>query len=264
MEKSISTMDREFFSTADATKRHDDFVAQATGVCLSFGVQQILDNVSLSIKPGKAVLLRGDNGSGKSSLLNIISGFLRPDKGQIHLRLNGSPVSVSTTSPERLARLGLGRLWQDIRLFPTMSVIENVLTATPRLLGQNPLMAMAAWPVSRRQERQALERARHHLSLVGMADRAHSSGDKLSLGQMKRVAIARLLQGGASLLLLDEPLAGLDQDAASSLLDTLKMLRSKEGKTLLVVEHQHEKVTGLCDETWYLSSGKLSFNGVQS
>lgn len=257
-------MDREFFRAADAAKGHNDFVAQATGVCLSFGAQQVLDNVSLSIKPGKAVLLRGDNGSGKSSLLNIISGFLRPDKGQIHLRLNGSPVNVSTTSPERLARLGVGRLWQDIRLFPTMSVIENVLAATPRLLGQNPLMAMAAWPISRRQERQARERAHHHLYLMGMEDRDNSSGDKLSLGQMKRVALARLLQGGASLLLLDEPLAGLDQVSAASLLETLKMLRSKEGKTLLIVEHQHEKVSGLCDETWYLSGGKLSFNGVHS
>jgi energy-coupling factor transporter ATP-binding protein EcfA2 len=97
-----------------------------------------------------------------------------------------------------------------------------------------------------------------------METRANSSGDKLSLGQMKRVALARLLQSGACLLLLDEPLAGLDQESAGSLLETLKMLRSKEGKTLLIVEHQHEKVSGLCDETWYLSSGKLSFNGVLS
>jgi branched-chain amino acid transport system ATP-binding protein len=263
MEKSLSTMNREFFSVNDAADAHSDFVAEVTGVDLSFGAQHILDNISLSIKPGKAVLLRGDNGSGKSTLLNIIGGFLRPDKGRVHLRLNGSSVDVAATSPERLARLGVGRLWQDIRIFPTMSVIENVLAATPRLLGQNPLMAMAAWPISRRQERQARERAHHHLSLVGMGDRANSSGDKLSLGQMKRVALARLLQGGANLLLLDEPLAGLDQESAASLLETLKMLHSK-GKTLLIVEHQHEKVSGLCDETWYLRGGKLYSNGKPS
>lgn len=257
-------MNHKFFSAINDAEGHYDFVAQATGVCLSFGAHHILDNVSLSIKSGKAVLLRGDNGSGKTTMLNLINGFLRPDKGRIHLNLNGSSVDVASTSPERLARLGVGRLWQDIRLFPTMSVIENILAATPRLLGQNPFMAMAAWPISKRQERHARERARYHLSLVGMDDRANSSGDKLSLGQMKRVALARLLQSGATLFLLDEPLAGLDQEAAGSLIETLKLIRLKEGKTLLVVEHQHEKISGLCDEIWYLSGGKLSFCGVQS
>ncbi len=143
-----------------------------------------------------------------------------------------------------------------------MTVLENVLAATPGLIGQNPFMALAAWPFSRRQEQKARQSALHNLSLVGMEDRANSSGDKLSLGQMKRVALARLLQSGASMLLLDEPLAGLDQDSAASLLSTLEMLRSKEGKTLLIVEHQHEHVERLCDETWYLSGGKLSRNGA--
>lgn len=256
------TMELDMTDTLEQSDVRSDYVTQAKGVSLAFGGQRILDDISFSIRPGQAVLLRGDNGSGKTTMLNVLTGFIRPDKGHLFFRFNGEQVDVTKASPERIARHGLGRLWQDVRLFPTMTVLENVLAATPGLMGQNPFMAMAAWPLSRRQERQARESALHFLSLVGMADRANSSGDKLSLGQMKRVALARLLQTGAIFLLLDEPLAGLDKESAETLISTLQTLRTKEGKSMLIVEHQHEKVSGLCDETWYLSGGKLSFSGV--
>ena len=189
--------------------------------------------------------------------MNILSGFIRPDAGTIRLRLNGRELELIHTPPGRLARAGLGRLWQDIRLFPTMTVLENVLAATPDLIGQNPVMALAVWPFVRRQEREARERALSCLDLVGMADRADSSGDKLSVGQMKRVVLARLLHGEAELLLLDEPLAGLDRDTVGGLLALLERINREEGKTLLIVEHQHEHVTPICDATWYLSGGNL-------
>jgi branched-chain amino acid transport system ATP-binding protein len=234
-----------------------DYAIVAQNVCLAFGGQRVLDGVSFELAQGNAVLLKGDNGSGKTTLLNILSGFLRPDTGKIEVRLNGAPVNATHASPERLVRMGVGRLWQDIRLFPTMTVLENVLAATPDLVGQNPLLSLAAWPLVRRQEKAARELAMQHLALVDMADRAESSGDKLSVGQMKRVAIARLLQGGAKLLLLDEPMAGLDDASAHALVATLIRLRTETGKTLLIVEHQHERVSGLCDETWHLADGKL-------
>lgn len=237
-------------------------VMRAEGVSLSFNGQRMLDDLSFTLKSRHAVLLRGDNGSGKTTLLNIITGFIRPDTGSIALRMNGASINAVHASPERLARFGVGRLWQDIRLFPTMTVLENVMSATPGLTGQNPALALVLWPLVHRQERAAREQAMHHLEMVGMADRAGSSGDKLSLGQMKRVALARLLQGGARLLLLDEPLAGLDQESARTLLATLKLLRQREGKTLLIVEHQHERVSGLCDETWCLANGRLSIGSA--
>ena len=232
-------------------------VARAERVHLAFGGHCILNGVSFDLAQERAVLLRGDNGSGKTTLLNTLSGFLRPDKGQIHLNLNGRSFDAVRTQPERLARAGLGRLWQDIRLFPTMTVLENVLAASAGLIGLNPALALAAWPVSRRQERRAREKAFANLELVGMADRANSSGDKLSVGQMKRVAIARMLQSEAELMLLDEPLAGLDRDSVDGLISLLNRLNQDQGKTLFIVEHQHEQMAPICHETWNLEDGKL-------
>jgi branched-chain amino acid transport system permease protein len=142
-----------------------------------------------------------------------------------------------------------------------MSALENVMVATPGLTAKNPLYILTAREKIRRWEREAREQAMFHLSLVGMADRANSSADKLSLGQMKRVAIARLLQSRAVLLLLDEPLAGLDMESAESLLSIFEELRTLNGKTMLIVEHRHEYISGLCDEIWYLDSGRLNNMG---
>jgi branched-chain amino acid transport system ATP-binding protein len=247
----------ETFRPATRLERWVEPVIQAENLSLAFGGQRLLDEVSFVLPPVGAVLLRGDNGSGKTTLLNVLSGFIRPERGSIYMHLNDRNVDAVHTSPERLARSGLGRLWQDIRLFPTMTVMENVLTATTGMAGGNPVLALAAWPLVRRQERAARERALANLELVGMAERATSSGDRLSVGQMKRVAIARLLQAGAELLLLDEPLAGLDKKSAEGLISLLNQLNERQGKTLLVVEHQHERMAPVCNETWYLADGKL-------
>jgi len=237
-------------------------VVQAEGIHLAFGGQRVLDDVFFELPAGGAVLLRGDNGSGKTTLLNVLSGFIHPERGKVRMCLNGRSLNAPHTSPERLARAGLGRLWQDIRLFPTMTVMENVLAATAGMAGINPFFALAAWPLVRRQEKAAQDRALANLELVGMANRANSSGDKLSVGQMKRVAIARLLQAGAELLLLDEPLAGLDEGSAQGLIKLLNELNEQQGKALLVVEHQHERMAPVCNRTWYLANGKLITEGM--
>lgn len=230
---------------------------RAEGLRLAFGGHRVLDGLCLDLHAGEAVLLRGENGSGKTTLLNVLTGLIRPDAGRILMCLNGNEIDAIRISPERLARCGVGRLWQDIRLFPTMSALENVLAATPGLLGSTAVASVAAWPWLRQREGAARERARHNLAQVGMTDRADSSADMLSVGQMKRVALARLLQAEASLWLLDEPLAGLDQESAESLLRLLVKLKHDHGKTLLVVEHQHERMAPICDHTWFLADGRL-------
>jgi ABC-type branched-subunit amino acid transport system ATPase component len=232
-------------------------VAEARDLSLAFGGNRVLNCVEFGVKPGSAVLLRGANGSGKTTLLNVLSGFVRPQTGVLTLRLHGRQLVPWETSPERLARFGLGRLWQDIRLFPSLSVLDNVLAATPHLAGTNPILAVAAVPIVLRQERIARERALHNLTLTGMVDRAHSSADKLSVGQMKRVAIARMLQTGPELLLLDEPLAGLDHAAAESLVDLLARLRLESHLTLVIVEHRDSLITPICNEFWQLADGTL-------
>ena len=231
--------------------------AIASGVSLRFGGQQVLDRLDFTLGTGELVMLRGENGSGKTTLLNALSGYLRPDKGDIQLRLSDGWIDVTSIDPERLARQGVGRLWQDIRLFPTMTVLENVLAATPGLIGQNPLLAVVARPWVREQERIAHKQAMHNLSVVGMEHRADSSCNMLSVGQMKRVALARLLQMETKLILLDEPLAGLDSAAAEALVKDLAHLCTEHGKTILVVEHRYDRIEGIADRVCFLRKGKV-------
>lgn len=227
------------------------------GLSLSFGGQKVLDRVEFDLRPGELTLLRGENGSGKSVLLNVLSGYILPDSGSVRLQLGGRWFDTARSTPTALARAGVGRLWQDIRLFPTMTVLDNVLSATVGMLGENPLFALLARPAVLRQESAARARALHNLSIVGMVDRAQSSCDMLSGGQMKRVALARLLQMEATLLLLDEPFAGLDAAGVESFAHDFERLRSDHGRTILVVEHRHEAISHLADRVWTMNAGRI-------
>ena len=233
------------------------WVMQVEGLCLDFDGQRVLDRLDFTLRSGQAVLLRYKCRSGNNTLLNVISGLIRPDAGDIRMCLKDREINATHASPELLACAGLGRLWQDIRLFPTMTVLDNVIAASPSLRRTTALASVAAWPWLRRHERVARERALYNLDLVGMADRAHSSADMLSVGQMKRVAVARLLQSEADLWLLDEPLAGLDQLSAEGLLRLLERLNKDDRRTLVIVEHQYERMAPLCDRTCFLADGRL-------
>lgn len=227
-------------------------------VSLRFDGSQVLQDVTLNLEAGTLNLLRGGNGSGKTTLLNVISGFLTPDKGRVRLHLNGTSVTTSGHSPEALARAGLGRVWQDIRLFPTMSVLDNVLAASPSLLNVNPLFALAAFPWIRCRERDAREMALRNLERVGLADRVFSSCDMLSVGQMKRVALARLLQMNAKLWLLDEPFAGLDAESVKGIKALLGEFVKTDKVTVLLVEHRYDIVRDIADNEYVLSEGRLN------
>lgn len=229
----------------------------ANGISIAFGGQQVLRSVDLDLSGGQIALLRGPNGCGKTTLLNILSGFLKPDTGIASFEFNGSKIDILKQTPDRLARLGVARLWQDIRLFPTMTALENVMAASPHAIGINPVTALFAMGRVKRQEREFRAQAMAWLEMLGMGDRATSSGDKLSVGQSKRVAIARMLQTGAKALLLDEPLAGLDQESAAKLVEDLNLLADKTHKAMLVVEHNHDAITPVCDIRLTLENGKL-------
>lgn len=217
----------------------------------------MLECVDIELHGGQIALLRGPNGCGKTTLLNILSGFLKPDAGLATITFNGRAVNILRQRPDRLAKLGIARLWQDIRLFATMTVLENVLAASPHAFGIHPFAALFSPFKVRRQEHAFRDQAMQWLDLLGMADRAHSSGDMLSVGQSKRVAIARMLQTGAHILLLDEPLAGLDRVSADKLVQDLNRLADTTHKAMLVVEHNHDAITPVCDICLTMDKGKL-------
>ncbi len=226
-------------------------------IALSFGGKQVLKNVGLELLPGQVGLLTGENGSGKTTLLNVLSGFLKPEAGQAHLIKEGKTIDILKEESDGLPLLGIARLWQDIRLFHTMTALENVLTAAPSI-GINPFRAIFQPIKVRQQEKILIKKALNWLDIMGMKERSGSSGDKLSLGQAKRVAIARLLQTGAEVLLLDEPLAGLDQAASLQLVNDLGILAQETGKALLIVEHNQHSIIPIADYKYELVNGVIN------
>ena len=248
-------------------------ILRVEGLHKTFGGQVVLDRVSLELQRGEVVLLRGDNGSGKTTLLNILTGNLEADAGTIQLFTNGveedfhfprhwwqglNPFDRFT--PERMSREGIGRTWQEIRLFPTQNLRNNIALATPGQLGENPVWALLRRRAVQRQERVILNSAEEALSELGLKGRKISSADKISLGQSKRVAIARAVQTGARIFFLDEPLAGLDEAGVGEVMNLLEKLACDEKITLVIVEHVFNisRMLDLATTVWTLGSGKVT------
>jgi branched-chain amino acid transport system ATP-binding protein len=247
-------------------------VLHAQGLRKSFGGQRVLDELDLLLHEGEVVLLRGENGSGKTTLLNILTGNLEPDAGTIEYLADGSPRTCRFPrswignlnpfdhfTPEFVAREGLGRTWQDVRLFGSHSLRDNIAVADSRNPGENPLIALCAPGRTDRHEAEICQRADNMLAQLGLAGREDSSGDMISLGQSKRVAIARAVAGGARILFLDEPLAGLDRQGITDILQLLETLVKERRLTLVIVEHvfNFTHLHHLVNVHWAIAGGRI-------
>ncbi len=240
---------------------------RVAGLCKSFGGQVVLDDVALELRRGEVILLEGENGSGKTTLLNILTGNLKPDAGTIHYSANQDGAEFTFPqawwkslnlhhrfSPDKVARLGFGRTWQDVRLFDSLTLQENIDIGRPDQRTENPVYAL----ISFRDETATV--SDDALSQLGLAGRENSSGDKISLGQSKRVAIARAIASGAKVLFLDEPLAGLDGDGINDVLAMLSELVERHEITIVVIEHAFNQthLRDLITSHWHLADGKLT------
>ncbi|MFW5739049.1 MAG: ATP-binding cassette domain-containing protein [Myxococcota bacterium] len=249
-----------------------DTLVRARGIRKRFGGHEVLRDVSFSLRIGDVVVLRGENGSGKTTLLNILTGNLEPDEGVLEMSVGRrrerfrwpthwlqriNPLRHFT--PERVCRAGVGRVWQDIRLFGTLPVLDNVAIASPHPSGENPLFVLVKRPAVMRRERQHQARAGSRLATLGMGDKLGASCDKLSLGQMKRVAIARAVQTGARIVMLDEPLAGLDAAGQREVLRYIGDIARTGQHAVVIVEHLFNlpKVLGLATHVWTLRGGSV-------
>lgn len=275
-----STPGRADARRADAEHRASDLrgpLLVASGLRKSFGGQVVLDSVDLALHRGEVALLRGENGSGKTTLLNILTGSLEPDSGRIEYRADDSPRSYSFPRrvwqslnpfdhfvPEFVAQEGIGRTWQGTRLFGSQTLSDNIAVANPGHPGENPLVALLRPGKCARHEREVVSQAKEALASLGLAGREKSSGDKVSLGQTKRVAIARAVAGGARVLFLDEPLAGLDRDGVREILGLLRSLVERHGLTLVIVEHVFNQphLDPIVTSDWLLSKGRLWRSGA--
>lgn len=216
-----------------------------------------LDRVSLTVKRGEIHALIGPNGAGKTTLFNIISGVQRPTSGCVHFEPVGD---LSAVPLNRRSTLGMMRTFQNIRLFGSMTVLENVLLgATSQRRGPG-LGQIVGSHRARREEKRTVSNAYELLDRVGLADEALTPALSLPYGAQRRLEIARALAGKPRLLLLDEPAAGMNDAERKTLSDLIKSIRD-EGVAVLIVEHDMPFINELSDCVTVLNFGKLIASG---
>ncbi len=228
-----------------------DALLSITGVTVRFGGVDALTEVGFEVPEGALLGLIGPNGAGKTTMLRAVTGMVRPQAGSIVL--DGAEISRLPT--HRRVRLGLGLSQQIVRPFAGMTAVENVALAAGYAKTADPLRALAA--ASRQAER---ERALALLDLVGIADAAESLPAELPLGYLKRVEVARALALDPKVLLLDEPLAGLNTNEASRLADTVVDL-NRQGTTVVLIEHNLSEVMRVCRHLVVLDNGRKIGDG---
>jgi branched-chain amino acid transport system permease protein len=227
------------------------------GVTCSFGGVRAVNQLTLDVEAGSITALLGPNGAGKTTLFNLISGFIHPDAGEIHyagLRIDG-------LSPTRIARLGVGRFFQHVRLFQQMTGLENVLVALQRPADEGVLRTLLAVPHRNTRERALRAEAQQQLEALHLSELADRRAADLSYGQQKLLALARLLALDARLLLLDEPLAGLSPLALDRMLELIR-LSAAAGRTILLIEHNLDAVRSIAGRIVFMSQGSLLVHGT--
>lgn len=221
-----------------------------------FGGVAAVEGVSFDIAPGSITALIGPNGAGKSTLFNVITGFERGDRGDV--LLHGR--SVFRSSPHTIARRGMVRTFQLTKALSVMSVLDNMLLGNAANPGERLGLALLR-PVWWRAERQARDRARELLDVFGLAAKADEYAGTLSGGQRKLLELARALMLEPSLLLLDEPLAGVNRTLGQSLLEHVEALRAERRLTILLVEHDMDVVMRHSDRIVVMAEGRVVADG---
>lgn len=223
----------------------------------AFGMLKALDNVSLDIGERSLTILIGPNGSGKTTLINVISGYYKPDSGEVQYqgsRITGWP-------PYKIYRLGLSRTFQVPSLFPKLTVLEHLLVAEKNNPGESFLKSLfkRSWVNA---ERSSIEKASRILGMVGLSKLWDSPASNISGGQMKLLEIGRALMSDAKMLLLDEPVSGVNPTLAHEIFSKLVKLRDELGVTFLIIEHRLDIALEYIDYVQAMAYGKMIASGV--
>ena len=228
-------------------------VVEFTGVGKSFGGNSVLEDVTLAVRPGFTGLI-GPNGAGKTTCLNVVSGYLQPDAGDVMLR----GVSVLGLSPSQVARRGVSRTFQTPRLIPNLSAVENVMVGGSRHYRHGHLAELFGLPSARRDEREQRERAYAVLATLSLNTHADRPANSYPIGSQKIIEVGRALLNDPALLMLDEPAAGLGAEDVDHLVQGLDDWTSEQpDAAVLIIEHDLELITRLCPTVAVLHFGRI-------
>ncbi|MBI5966395.1 MAG: ABC transporter ATP-binding protein [Deltaproteobacteria bacterium] len=223
-------------------------------VSKNFGGLQALDHIQLHLEQNRIYGLIGPNGAGKTTLFNLVTGLLPVSGGSIQFQ----DEELTSLPPHQIARLGIARTFQNIRLFPTMSVLENVLVAQ-NIHTQSGIPSLFQFKGQR--EKKLREEAEALLQQMGLWEKHGELSSDLAYGEQRRLEIARALALQPTLLLLDEPAGGMNEAETEELLDRIQEIRNT-GKTIFLIEHDMSVVMGICDYIYVLNFGKLIAQGT--
>lgn len=229
-----------------------------SGVSINFGGIQALQDVSFDVERGQIYGLIGPNGAGKTTVFNLISRIYAPDEGSI--TIDGADLLKAPA--HRVPALGIARTFQNVILFPSMTVRENVLIGAHSWMTTHPVLAMLRWPAVRRDEKRANEKADWLLDYLALTEVAERPPGDLPFPTRKRVELARALMAEPKLILLDEPAGGLTHTEVTELSKVIVRIRDEMKITILLVEHHMNLVMGISDRICVLDFGRKIAEGV--
>jgi branched-chain amino acid transport system ATP-binding protein len=244
----------------------DSLLVKARGVTKRFGGLTAVNNVDFDIPRGAIVSLIGPNGAGKTTFFNMITGYYVPSGGEIEFDgialISRRRNRMRSKKPHEVTQLGIGRTFQNIRLFGTMSALDNVRVGSHVHQGSRWWDAIVRSPRMLREEQATIESSMELLRLVELDDRAETWARNLPYGDQRRLEIARALATRPKLLLLDEPTAGMNSSETRELTDFIRRLRSEFGLTILLIEHDMRVVMGISDRVTVLDYGEVIAEGA--
>ena len=237
-------------------------ILSVTGMSMNFGGVQALDNVDLDVCRGEIVALIGPNGAGKTTFFNCLTGIYTPTSGDIHLHNSktGQQIRLNGMKPNRITEKGMARTFQNIRLFPTMSVLENVMIGRHCRTHSLIFGAVFRGPATRREEAEIIETSYNILKKVGLEKQVNEEARNLPYGAQRRLEIARALATEPFLLLLDEPAAGMNPQETEELVNLIRKI-CQEGHSILLIEHDMKLVMSLSDRIFVMDYGKRIAQG---
>ncbi|MBZ7936417.1 MULTISPECIES: ABC transporter ATP-binding protein [Campylobacter] len=235
-------------------------ILELKNITKSFGEVQAINETSFCIQKGEIFGLIGPNGAGKTTLFNIITGNYKPTSGEVFFQ----DQKISHLKPYEIVHLGIARTFQNIRLFSSMNVLENVMIGFNKQMRYSILEAFFHLGRFGKVEKEFNLKAYNILEELGIADLANEKATSLSYGQQRKVEIARAMATNPKLLLLDEPAAGMNSSESDELAELILKLREKYKISILLIEHDMKFVNQLCDKVLVLDYGKTIFEGKLS
>lgn len=235
-----------------------DTILNATNICHNFGGLMALKDIDFEISAREIVGLIGPNGAGKTTLFNLFTGHYSPTRGEIYFNNR----KISGLKPYQITPLGIARTFQNIRIFGQMSVLDNVLTGQHCRTRTGLFGAIIRTPGSKKEEARATKKALEMLEFVTLEKKRDDYAANLSYGERRRLEIARALAADPTLLLLDEPAAGMNPQETAALIELIRQIRDKMNKTILLIEHDMKVVMGISERVAVLNYGKKIAEGT--